>query len=198
MTTHFSLAEQDGVSVLRLTSDDGMHRLTRARVLALSEVLEQLARRARPLVMTGEGRFFSAGAELQEIRSLDAPEAYAFALMGQRLMDSIESFPAPVAAAIGGYCMGGGLDLALACRFRVAAPEAVFGHRGPALGIMTGWGGTQRLPRLVGRARALQMFVTAETVAAHEALRIGLVDAIDDHPVAIAVALVRSAGSGDR
>jgi len=91
-------------------------------------------------------------------------------------------FPAPVTAAIRGYCMGGGMDLALACSYRIAAPNAVFGHRGASLGVITGWGGTQRLPRLIGKARALQMFLLAEMVPADEALRIGLVDAISNDP----------------
>jgi enoyl-CoA hydratase len=92
-----------------------------------------------------------------------------------------------VFAAVHGYCMGGGLDLALACDFRIAAPHAVFGHRGAALGLMTGWGGTQRLSRLVGKARALEMFIAAEKLHARQALAFGLVDAIADNPIAEAL-----------
>jgi enoyl-CoA hydratase len=83
--------------------------------------------------------------------------------------------------------MGGGLDLALACHRRIASPHAVFGHRGAALGLMTGWGGTQRLPRLIGKAKALEILVTAEKIHASEALMIGLVGSIADNPVAEAV-----------
>jgi enoyl-CoA hydratase/carnithine racemase len=79
------------------------------------------------------------------------------------------------------------MDLALACGYRIAAPNAVFGHRGASLGVITGWGGTQRLPRLIGKARALQMFVLAEMVPAEEALRIGLVDRIAEDPLGEAV-----------
>jgi enoyl-CoA hydratase/carnithine racemase len=104
--------------------------------------------------------------------------------MGQTLMGAIDCFPAPVYAAVSRYCMGGGLDLALACHHRIASPHAVFGHRGAALGLITGWGGTQRLPRLVGKGRALEMFVAAEKIMAAAALRIGLVDAIANDPVA--------------
>jgi enoyl-CoA hydratase/carnithine racemase len=104
--------------------------------------------------------------------------------MGQTLMGAIDCFPAPVYAAVSGYCMGGGLDLALACHHRIASPHAVFGHRSAALGLITGWGGTQRLPRLVGKGRALEMFVAAEKIMAAAALRIGLVDAIANDPVA--------------
>jgi enoyl-CoA hydratase len=107
--------------------------------------------------------------------------------MGQRLMNLVDDFPAPVYAAVAGYCMGGGLDLALACRYRIASPHAIFGHRGAALGLITGWGGTQRLPRVVGKGRALELFVAAEKVTAAQAMQIGLVDAVADDPVAEAV-----------
>ncbi len=148
------------------------------------EALTALQRTPKPLIITGNSRFFSAGADLSEIRALPGPSAIAFARMGQDLMNAIARFPAPVYAAIHGYCMGGGLDLALACHHRIASAHAVFGHRGAALGLMTGWGGTQRLPRLVGRSRALAMFLAAEKLHAREALRVGLIDAIADDPVA--------------
>ena len=106
------------------------------------------------------------------------------------MMNAIADFPAPVYSAISGYCMGGGLDLALACHHRIASPHAVFGHRASALGLITGWGGTQRLPRLVGKGRALEMFVAAEKVVALQALRMGLVDAIASDPVSEAVHLI--------
>ena len=99
-------------------------------------------------------------------------------------MNTIASYPAPVTAAIEGHCMGGGLDLALDCHRRIAAPSAIFGHRGTALGLITGWGGTQRLPRLIGKSRALELFITSEKIFAERALEIGLVDAITDDPIA--------------
>lgn len=120
------------------------------------------------------------------------PGAYEFSEMGQRLMKAIECFPAPVYAAISGYCMGGGLDLVLACQRRIASRDAIFGHRGAALGLITGWGGTQRLPRLVGRAKALEMFVAAEKVHAKDALRYGLVDAVAEDPVAEAARQIQT------
>jgi enoyl-CoA hydratase/carnithine racemase len=88
--------------------------------------------------------------------------------------------------------MGGGLDLALACHHRIASPHAVFGHRGAALGLITGWGGTQRLPRLIGKGRALKMFVAAEKITAKQALQIGLVECVADHPMAEAIRRIRS------
>ena len=134
-------------------------------------------------MITGNAKFFSAGAELEEIAALDGPSAYEFSKMGQALMLAVEQFPAPVYAAISGYCMGGGLDLALACHRRIASPHAVFGHRGAALGLITGWGGTQRLPRIVGKGIALEMFVAAEKISARRAFEIGLVNAVVEDPV---------------
>ena len=190
----FHLEEHAGVRVLRLQSSDGTNRLTRVCVLALTEVVRELAGTPRPWIITGNRRFFSAGADLGEIAALSGPGAYEFSEMGQGLMKAIECFPAPVYAAISGYCMGGGLDLALACRRRIASWDAIFGHRGAALGLITGWGGTQRLPRLVGKAKALEIFVAAEKVHAKDALRYGLVDAVVEDPVAEAVRQILTHG----
>jgi enoyl-CoA hydratase/carnithine racemase len=186
------LDNQLEVSVLRLQSEDGTNRLTRNCVLALTDTVGQLAREDKPLVVAGNERFFSAGADLREISALDGPGAYEFSKMGQTLMTAIDRFPAPVYAAISGYCMGGGLDLALACRYRIASPHAVFGHRGAALGLITGWGGTQRLPRLIGKGRALEMFAAAEKITAAHALQMGLVDRIAADPIAEAVRRIRA------
>jgi len=177
--------------ILRLTSPDGTNRLTRASVLALTvaidELKDELKKQLRPLIIAGNRQFFSVGADLNEIAALTGPEAYQFSAMGQTLMNAIASYPLPVIAAIEGHCMGGGLDLALACHRRIAAPHAVFGHRGAALGLMTGWGGTQRLPRLIGKSRALELFIAAEKISAVQALEIGMVEAIADDPVAAAL-----------
>lgn len=189
--TSFQVEEYPGVSVVRLKSDDGTNRLTRTCVISLGERLHGLRREARGLVITGNSRFFSVGADLEEIAALNGPAALEFSRLGQSLMAAIEHFPAPVCAAISGYSMGGGLDLALACHCRIAAPNAIFGHRGAALGLITGWGGTQRLPRLIGQARALAMFVAAEKVGAAQALPMGLIDRIAEDPIAEACRWIR-------
>jgi len=164
---------------------------------AVSELHADAARRApagknasKPLIIVGNRHYFSVGADLNEIASLNAVEGLEFAKVGQKLMSLIDDFPAPVCAAISGYCMGGGLDLALACDFRICAPNAIFGHRGAALGLLTGWGGTQRLPTLVGRARAMHLFAAAEKLHASEALDIGLVSEISPDPVARCIGIV--------
>ena len=187
----FHLDQQDGAWVLRLRSEDSTNRLSRACVLALTDAIWELAKKPLPLILTGNRTFFSAGAELREIAALDAPAAYEFSKMGQALMLAVERFPAPVYGAVSGYCMGGGLDLALACHQRIASPNAVFAHRGAALGLITGWGGTQRLPRLIGKAWALQMMVAAEKISAARALQMGLVDAIVENPAQEALRSIR-------
>ncbi|MBZ5704939.1 MAG: enoyl-CoA hydratase/isomerase family protein [Acidobacteriia bacterium] len=194
----FTLGHDGGIFFLTLVSPDGTNRLTRKKINALTEEIRNLASGndlVLPLVISGDPAF-SAGADLNEISQLGGPEAPAFASMGQEFMNVVERYPAPVYAAIHGYCMGGGLDLALACHRRIASPHAIFGHRGAALGLITGWGGTQRLPRLVGKAKALEMLVAAEKLHAAEALRIGLVDAVVEDPVAEAVRRLLNRASG--
>jgi len=197
----FFRIDSDGPAcILRLASPDGTNRLTRACVLALTVaiaelkngLIDELKKQPRPLVVAGNRQFFSVGADLNEIAALTGSEAYQFSAMGQALMNAIADYPAPVIAAIEGHCMGGGLDLALACHRRIAAPHAVFGHRGAALGLVTGWGGTQRLPRLIGKSRALELFVAAEKVSASRALEIGMVDAIADDPISAAMRLMHT------
>jgi enoyl-CoA hydratase/carnithine racemase len=126
------------------------------------------------------------------LQSLTPDSARAFAERGQNLFQRISEARQLTIAAVNGFCMGGGLDLALACRVRVASPGAVFAHPGARLGIITGWGGTQRLPRLVGPARALEMFATGRRLDASEALAFGLVSHL--HPDALACALALASG----
>jgi enoyl-CoA hydratase/carnithine racemase len=197
VSSDFFQIEPGPVVVLRLTSPDDTNRLSCACVQALVEHLARLAgvSQPSPLVITGNDRFFSAGADLKEISELNGPVAFEFSKMGQRLMQQIAEFPAPVYSAISGYCMGGGLDLALACHRRIASPHAVFGHRGAALGLLTGWGGTQRLPRLIGKGLALEMFVTGVKMNVEQALRVGLVDLMADDPVAESLRRIKSRAS---
>jgi enoyl-CoA hydratase len=185
----FRIESRGTATILRLTSPDGTNRLTRACIRALTAGIEELRQQSTPLIITGNREFFSVGADLNEIAALTAAEAYEFSSVGQTLMNSIAAYPATAVAAVEGHCMGGGLDLALACHRRIATPRAVFGHRGAALGLITGWGGTQRLPRLIGKGRALQLFITAEKISAAQALEIGLIDAIADDAVAEAIKL---------
>ena len=187
----FTLAHDGGILYLTLVSTSGANLLTQSLVDTLAMEIENFssgADSALDLVISGVPNF-SFGADLRQIEQLTGPEALEFAKAGQKLMSIVEKYPSAY-AAIEGHCMGGGLDLALACGYRIASPNAVFGHRAAALGLVTGWGGTQRLPRLIGKARAMEIFVTGEKIAAPQALEMGLVDAIADDPVSKAAALI--------
>jgi enoyl-CoA hydratase len=139
------------------------------------------------VIFTGTGNIFASGANLNEIAQVTGATAREFAVRGQSLMDKIASARQTTIAAVNGFCYGGALDLAMSCGRRIATPNAVFCHPGANLGIMTGWGGTQRLPRLIGEAQALEMFLTARQVTAKEALRIGLIDEVTEN-IAVKIA----------
>jgi enoyl-CoA hydratase len=136
------------------------------------------------VIVTGMGGVFSAGADLNEVAALDAQTAIGFARRGQALMSRLDH-PARISiAAIDGYCLGGGLDLALGCDLRYATPRASFQHPGARRGIITGWGGTARLPRLIGDGAARWMFMTAECIDAREAYRCRLINEICEDAMA--------------
>jgi len=141
----------------------------------------------------GTNQAFAVGADIAEIAALSAGQAQEFAQTGQQVYDAIANSRKPVLAAIRGFCMGGGFDLALACHARIAAPDAVFAHPGGALGILTGWGGTQRLPRLIGRSRAIDILMTGRRIDAGEGLASGLINAIVPPEDLIAEAVRRAA-----
>ena len=131
------------------------------------------------VVVTGSGeKAFVAGADIAELAALDTASARRQALAGQAAFDRIEAFPKPVIAAVNGFALGGGCELALACHLRIASDNARFGLPEVSLGIIPGYGGTQRLPRLVGKGLALDMILSGELVAAADALRIGLVSRV--------------------
>ena len=180
MSTRLRSASESGVLILTLESDDGYPRLERAVMAELFRSTEGLAsdRSLKGAVITGSEQSFASGAEISELAELSAANALEFSRSGQRVFRAIESSAKPVVAAIHGFCMGGGLDLALACHVRIAALDAVFAHPGGALGILTGWGGTQRLPRLIGRSRAAEFLATGRRITAHEALDRGLLTRI--------------------
>jgi enoyl-CoA hydratase len=185
----------EDILLITLEGDDGYPRLERGVLDALEREMRRLADEASMVgcVITGSERAFAAGAEISEIAALERGGGFEFARRGQRVMNAVARSRKRVVAAICGYCFGGGLDLALACHARIASDDAVFAHPGGALGIITGWGGTQRLPRLVGKARALEMFVTGRRVSAREANEFGLIREIAraDRVVPRAIELAR-------
>jgi len=166
------------VAVLAFPPDAGYPRLTLAVLTELGDLLNEvkLSGLFRGVVIASNSRSFATGARIEEVASVEGIGARAFAQKGQQIFNRIASFPLAVVAAIRGYCLGGGLDLALACHARVATYDASFGHPGASLGLITGWGGIQRLTRLIGRTAATQLLLTAERVPATQALTLGLVD----------------------
>lgn len=165
------------ILILKLEGDDGYPRLERGVLDGIEHEMRRLEVDAvlRGCVITGTERAFAAGAEIAELAELGRAEGFEFARRGQAVMCAVAQSRKRVVAAVRGFCFGGGLDLALACDARVAADDALFAHPGGALGIITGWGGTQRLPRLIGKARAMEMLVTGRRVDAREAKAWGLI-----------------------
>ena len=133
----------------------------------------------RVVILTGAGgKAFVAGADINELSGLNPAQAEAYALAGQHVLDLIEHLGKPVIAAVNGFALGGGCELAMACTLRVAADTAQFGQPEVGLGVIPGFGGTQRLPRLVGAGRALDLLLTGRRIKAEEALAIGLVNRV--------------------
>ncbi len=190
MRSRLCITQHDDILLLTLEGDDGFPRLERSLLAEIEAQIVKLVetRELAGAVITGTERAFAVGAEIAEIANLTAVAALEFSRYGQRVMRAVANSSKPIVAAIRGYCIGGGLDLALACHARVASRDAVFAHPGGSLGIITGWGGTQRLPRLIGRSRALEMLVTGRRLDAEEAFACGLVRKIaDDSAVAEAI-----------
>lgn len=141
--------------------------------------LLQNAKEIRAVILTGGGeKAFVAGADISYMQELDAMAAAEFAGLGHRVMSAIESLPQPVIAAVNGFALGGGCELALACDMRIASENARFGQPEVNLGVIPGFGGTQRLPRLVGKGPACELLYTGDMINSAEALRIGLVNRV--------------------
>ena len=166
-------------------SHDGTNRLTLASVKALIAVFQEWTRAPEPLIVTGNEKCFSAGRRAQEIRDLNGPAAYDFSRIGQHLMHVICNFPSPVYAAISGYCLGGGLDLALACHRRIAAPNAVFWASWCGARPDHGVGRDAETSQADGESPGVvNVRVCREAACGRKALELGLVDCVAENPVA--------------
>ena len=175
------LVHKDGIAFVTIDRPSRLNALDARTIAELDEIFAALASDAevRGVVVTGAGeKAFVAGADIEELSRLDAPSGRALAERGQRVFDRIEWLGKPVVAAVGGFALGGGCELALACHVRIASENATLGTPEVKLGLMCGYGGTQRLPRLVGRGAALEILLTGERVDSTEALRLGLVNRV--------------------
>jgi len=186
----------ESLVVVRFNRPATRNSLSSATLTELDELLSTTIERSdlTSIIFTGTDDVFASGADLREMAQLNSASARIFSERGQRIFQRIASAPQLTIAAINGYCMGGALDLALACDVRVASAAAIFAHPGARLGIITGWGGTQRLPNLIGRARAAELFFTARRFDGKEALQIGLVEALGDPVIALALKVARTRG----
>lgn len=179
---------QDGIGIIKLDRPKALNALNAQLVGELGTAVEVLAdQELKALVLTGNGRrAFAAGADIKEMAGFTALQAEAMARRGQRLLGRLESFPAPTIAAVNGFALGGGCELAMCCDLIIAGPNAVFGQPEVKLGVIPGFGGTQRLVRRVGRQRALELMMTGRNVPAEEAVEMGIAlsvaeeDAMDD------------------
>ncbi len=193
MSDAVRVENHDSKIVVRFSKPAIRNPLSVSVLMQLHEIVESCRSdiETELLIFTGTDDVFASGADLREISGVTSETAVTFAERGQELMAKIAELPQRTIAAINGFCFGGALDLALACDKRIASPNAKFAHPGAGLGIITGWGGTQRLPRLIGRSAALEMFFTASPVDADRALQLGLIDAIDDDPLQAALSKCR-------
>jgi len=179
---HLLVSQKGGILTIALNREEKLNALNQAVLSELHTVLSEASSTVsvRGIILTGAGqRAFAAGADISELQNLTAEEAERMASKAQEsVFNLIESFSKPVIAAINGYALGGGLELALACHIRLASENAVMGLPELRLGIIPGFGGTQRLTHIVGRGPALELILSSKQISAFEAMRIGLVNHI--------------------
>ncbi|AAB90798.1 enoyl-CoA hydratase/isomerase family protein [Archaeoglobus fulgidus] len=174
--------ELDGeIAVATLNRPEKLNALDTKTRMELAEVIEGIEEVARVLIITGSGKAFAAGADINELLQRDAIKAFEATKLGTDLFSRIEELEIPVIAAVNGYTLGGGCELAMACDIRIASEKAKFGQPEINLAIIPGAGGTQRLPRLVGLGMAKKLVLTGEIIDAQTALRIGLVEEVVEH-----------------
>lgn len=178
---NLTVEKKAGVAVVTINRPKVLNALNRRTIEELTATMESFKEdeSIRAVVLTGAGeKSFVAGADISELQKLDPLSAQSTARLGQQLTNLIESLGKPVIAAVNGFALGGGCELAMACAIRLASENAKFGQPEVKLGLIPGYGGTQRLARLVGWGRALEMILTGEAISAEEAYRIGLVNRI--------------------
>jgi enoyl-CoA hydratase len=187
------LQQRDDIAIITLNRQEALNALSFATIDEIEAALNRVAAmQVRALLITGAGnKAFCAGADIKELRNRSLTEQKQGMQRGQAVFEKVGSLPVASIALINGYAFGGGLELALACTFRLATRNAKMGLPEIKLGLIPGYGGTQRLPRVIGEARALEMILLGGTVDAEEALQIGLVNRlVDGDPVQAALAFV--------
>ena len=171
---------REGIAYITIARPQAMNALNCDVLDELTAAFTEVANdeAVKAAILTGEGKAFVAGADIAQMNQMNASEGRAMMIKGHNLMNFMESIEKPIIAAVNGFALGGGCELAMACDFRVASEKAKFGQPEVNLGIIPGFGGTQRLPRLVGKAMGKYLIMTAEMINAEEAYRIGLVEKV--------------------
>ena len=171
---------KEGIGYVTISRPEALNALNNTVLEELYDVFSTIEKAAdvKVVILTGEGRSFVAGADIAQMSTLTAIEGKAFGAFGQKVMNLIENIEKPVIAAVNGFALGGGCELAMSCDFRIASSKAKFGQPEVGLGITPGFAGTQRLAKLVGLGMAKMLIYTADTIGADEALRIGLVEKV--------------------
>ncbi len=173
------LYEKEGdIAIVTVNRPKALNALNAETLADIEKAMDAAAAdpEVKVVILTGAGRAFVAGADITFMQNMTAMEARAFAMLGQAVFRKIETMEKPVIAAVNGFALGGGCELAMSCDFRIASDAAKFGQPEVGLGVTPGFGGTQRLPRLVGEGMAKELCYTGDTIDANEALRIGLVN----------------------
>ncbi len=172
---------RDGIALVTINRPDKLNALNDAVISELGEVAARLVQDStiRAAILTGAGpKAFVAGADISELGECDSARAHVLSKKGSHIFRRLERSEKPIVAAVNGFALGGGCELAMACHFRIASENARFGQPEVKLGVLPGYGGTVRLPRLVGRGRALELLMSAAMIDAQEAWRIGLVNRV--------------------
>ena len=168
----------DGITVMKISAPKSLNALNSTILKEMDDFIGHLDKATRVLILTGDGeKSFVAGADISEMAHLNEPEGFEFGRLGAQVR-KIEVLPIPVIAAVNGFALGGGCELAMSCDIRIASSKAKFGQPEVGLGIIPGFSGTYRLPKLIGQGYAKEMIYTGKVIRADEALRIGLVNAV--------------------
>lgn len=172
---------ENGIGIVTINRPKALNALNKEVLINLGKIMDEVAadNSVKVVIITGSGeKSFVAGADITEMQPLTAVDGREFGRLGQSVNSKIEKLPQPVIAAVNGFALGGGCELAMACDIRIAAENAKFGQPEVSLGIPPGFGGTQRLSRLVGKGRAKELLFTGDMIDASEAYRIGLVNKV--------------------
>ena len=175
------ITKENGIGIVTVNRPESLNAMNKDVIIELISKIEGLLSEGdmRVIIITGSGeKAFIAGADIKLMQKMNKSEAYEFANLGHKLANTIENSDKPVIAAVNGFALGGGSEIALACHIRVASDNAVFAQPEVKIGLLPGWGGTQRLPRIVGKGLANELIITGRNVTAQEALKIGLVNRV--------------------